>query len=255
MKRIVSLLIRFVPRKYLQSLSGIFMNLAQWYLHGGDTLCVICGKQFRHFLPYGRLRARANALCPGCLSLERHRLIQLYLTERTDFYKRPLKVLHIAPERCFLGLFKKQHGAGYVTADLESPWADVKMDIHRMPFSDSEFDVILCNHVLEHVEDDLKALSEIKRVLKSDGWAILQVPFFSPVPETTFADDSITDSRERERIFGQNDHVRRYGRDYASRIASSGLRVAEEKFSLAMTESDCRKYGLVPEVLFIGTKV
>lgn len=253
-KRVISFLIRFVPRKYLQSVSGVFMKLAHWFLRGSQTECVVCGNHYRHFLPYGRLRARSNALCPGCLSLERHRLIQLFLTRKTEFFKKQLKVLHIAPERCFLESFKKQHGSGYVTADLESPWADVKLDIHHMPFTEAQFDVVLCNHVLEHVKDDIQAMTEIKRVLKKGGWAILQVPFFSPVPEHTFSDDSITDSRERERIFGQNDHIRRYGRDYPVRISQSGLRVREEIFSFDLTKEECHRYGLVPEIIYIGIK-
>lgn len=127
--------------------------------------------------------------------------------------------------------FEKIHGAGYITADLESPLAKVKMDIHQIPFSENHFDVVLCNHVLEHVKDDILAMREINRVLKPGGWAILQVPFFAPVPEVTQEDITITDPRERERLFGQDDHVRKFGKDYPKRIEKSGLTVSLETFA------------------------
>lgn len=254
MKQLISWLIRFVPRRYLQALSGTGLRIAGWFLRGTGSTCGICGRSYRRFLPYGRLRARENALCPGCLSLERHRLIWLYLKSKTDFFKRPLDVLHIAPEQCFIGPFTRQHGERYVTADLESPWAKVHMDIHKMPFPDASFDAVLCNHVLEHVADDIQAMREIHRVLKPGGWAILQIPFFRPVPEHTFSDDSVTDVREREKLFGQSDHVRRYGNDYADRILSSGLQPESESFAFSLTEKECREGGIVPEIIFVGRK-
>ena len=107
------------------------------------------------------------------------------------------------------------HGEKYITADIESPLAKIKMDIHAMPFAENSFDVVLCNHVLEHVQDDIQALREICRVLKPGGWSILQVPFFAPIPEVTIEDTSIVGPREREKAFGQDDHVRKYGKDYS----------------------------------------
>jgi len=147
--------------------------------------------------------------------------------------------------------FEVQHGEGYITADIESPLAKVKMDIHEIPFEENHFDVVLCNHVLEHVKDDIKAMSEIKRILKPGGWAILQVPFFSPVPDLTFEDNSITDPRERERIFGQDDHVRMFGKDYSKRIQRSGLKAEENDFASSISE----RYGLQKaEVLYLAVK-
>jgi len=215
---------------------------------------MVCGNHYRKFLPYGRLNARENALCPGCLSLERHRLTWLWLKEKTDFFTSQKAVLHIAPENCFIGPFRKQHGSGYVTADIESPLADVRMDIMAMPFTEGSFDVIFCSHVLEHVRDDIRAMQEIRRVLKPGGWAILQVPFFAPIPDRTFEDPSVTDAFQREKLFGQSDHVRRYGRDFASRIASSGLMVKEDDFAFSLGPETCRLYGLVPETIFIGMR-
>ena len=255
MKKIISLLIRHVPRKYLQLFSGVGLKAAGIFYLGNAVECPICNSRYRKFLPYGRVNPRQNALCPSCLSLERHRLIWVYLKEKTNFFSTQLKVLHIAPEPCFIQRFEKQHGADYITADIESPLAKVKMDIHQIPFEEDYFDVVLCNHVLEHVADDIKAMSEIRRVLKPGGWAILQVPFFSPVPETTFEDNSITNSREREKIFGQNDHVRKFGKDYLKRIESAQLKAVTDPFAISLPEDLIKKYGLMKgELIYKGTK-
>jgi SAM-dependent methyltransferase len=255
MKKIIALLIRFVPRKYLQLVSGVGLKVVGWFYVGNKVECPICEHHYRVFLPYGRINPRPNALCPSCLSLERHRLIWLYLREKTNFFQQKLNVLHIAPEHCFMKPFEKQHGDGYITADIESPLAKVKMDIHQMPFEDNRFDVVLCNHVLEHVADDIKAMREIHRVLKPGGWAILQIPFFSPVPDATFEDPSITDKRERERIFGQDDHVRKYGRDYTERINRSGLKAKEERFVSELPKETVFRYGLsASEIIYVAGK-
>ena len=143
-------------------------------------------------------------MCPGCLALERHRLLWLYLNEKTSFFTQENKVLHIAPEQCFHDKFKKLENLDYKTADLESPLADYLCDVQNMPFEENHYDVVICNHVLEHVPDDIKAMKEILRILKPGGYAILQVPAdFSR--DKTFEDDSITDRKERTRIFGQYD--------------------------------------------------
>ncbi|MFM7329299.1 MAG: class I SAM-dependent methyltransferase [Bacteroidota bacterium] len=254
MKKLISLLIRFVPRPLLQRLSGTGLKVAGWWLRGDGSECLICSRQYRNFLPYGRLRARENALCPGCLSLERHRLIWYYLKDQTDFFSGGKSVLHIAPENCFLKPFERLHGKGYITADLESPLATVRMDIMAMPFSEATFDIVLCSHVLEHVTDDIVAMQEIHRVLKPGGWALLQVPFFAPIPDQTIEDASITGNAAREKMFGQADHLRRYGKDFSQRISRSGLSVKEEDFAFKLSPEVCRRYGLVPETLFIGIR-
>jgi SAM-dependent methyltransferase len=255
MKRIIAFLIRFVPRRYLQLFSGVGFKVVGWFYMGNKVQCPVCQHHYREFLPYGRINPRPNALCPSCLSLERHRLIWLYLKEKTNFFTAKLDVLHIAPERCFMKPFEKQHGDKYITADIESPLAKVKMDIHEMPFKDDTFDVVLCNHVLEHVTDDIKAMSEICRVLKPGGWAIMQIPFFSPVPDVTFEDQSITDKREREKIFGQDDHVRKYGKDYAKRIEMAGLKTVEDRFVFELPKEIVFRYGLsAREVIYKGVR-
>lgn len=256
MKRLISILIRYVPRKYLQRISGPGLKMAGFFLRGRKVTCPICTRSFKRFLPYGRINPRPNALCPHCLSLERHRLIWLYLKEKTGFFEKKQHVLHIAPEGCFIPRFQAIHQEQYITADIESPLAKVKMDIHRMPFQENSFDVVLCNHVLEHVTDDILALKEIHRVLKPGGFAILQVPFFHPVGNKTISDPAITDRRMREKMFGQDDHVRRYGTDYAQRIEQSGLKAVEDDFVNTLPEEKLGKFGLVKgEIIFKGVKV
>lgn len=255
MKSLISFLIRYVPRPWLQRMAGTGLKVAGLWYKGNNVACPVCTSRFKKFMPYGRINPRPNALCPNCLSLERHRLIWLYLQAQTDFFKTPLHVLHIAPEVCFMHRFEKQHGEHYITMDIESPLAKVKADIHQMPFGDNTFDVVLCNHVLEHVADDIKAMGEIKRVLKPGGWAILQVPFFSPVPAATFEDHSITDKREREKIFGQDDHVRKYGTDYSARINASGLVAEENLFTQQLPQETAQRAAIMAnEIIYIGRK-
>ncbi len=255
MKKLISFLVRYVPRKYLQRIGGPVMKIAALFLRGDQVTCPICARSSRKFLPYGRINPRQNALCPNCLSLERHRLIWLYLREKTDFFNRQQSVLHIAPEACFIRRFEKIHGQKYITADLESPLAKIKMDIHRMPFDDNSFDSVLCNHVLEHVNDDIAAMKEIARVLKPGGFAILQVPFFAPIPDATVSDPTITDHRLREEMFGQDDHVRRYGKDYSARIEQAGLRAVEDRFVDSLGEDQRVRYGVSRgETIFVGIK-
>lgn len=255
MKKVISWLIRFVPRKYLQRVGGLGLKIVGLFYRGSAVTCPVCETGFRTFLPYGRINSRPNALCPNCLSLERHRLIWIYLREKSNFFKQKLHVLHIAPEACYIKRFERIHSDFYITADIESPLAKVKMDIHEIPFPENTFDVVLCNHVLEHVRDDIKAMREIHRVLKPGGFSILLVPFFSPMSDVTFEDNSITDPREREKIFGQDDHVRKYGRDYSRRIEQAGLKAVEDPFVNELSDEFRKKYGLAKgEIIYKGVK-
>jgi len=191
---------------------------------GDQRCCPICEHTSGGFLPFGVL-ARPNAECPWCGSLERHRLLWMFLQHRTDLFDgRTRSMLHVAPEAVLEARFRERVGEGYLTADLFDPRAMVRMDITDIERPDDSFDVIYCSHVLEHVSDDRKAMREMRRVLKPDGWAILLVPI---TDETTFEDPSITDPQERLRVFGQEDHVRRYGRDYPDRLREAGFEVEE----------------------------
>jgi SAM-dependent methyltransferase len=255
MKKIIPLFINLVPRPWLIRISILFMRFAAFFYQGDQVECPVCGGRFRKFLPYGYNQVRKNVLCPKCLSLERHRLLWLFLKNRTDFFTASLKVLHIAPEQCFYKLFRKMINLSYVTADLESPLADIKLDIQHMPFAEGEFDVVICNHVLEHVPDDRKAMREIFRVLKKGGYAVLQVPA-NYTMEHTHEDPSITDPAEREKQFRQKDHYRLYGRDYLNRITEAGFHVPDNNYMNELSPGEKERYRLpVQEYMFGYYKV
>lgn len=215
-------------------------------LKGNKFTDPIDGKSFRKFLPYGYGKQRKNALSPSTLSLERHRLMWLFLRDDTDFFtsKEKIKTLHIAPEQCFLDLFRKQKNLEYITSDLESPIADVKADICNLPFDDNSFDVVFCNHVLEHIIDDTKAMQELYRVLKKGGFGIFQIPQ-DLSREKTFEDSTITNRKERAKIFGQYDHVRVYGRDYFNKLRSIGFKVDEIDYTKKITQEKLERYCLM----------
>jgi len=251
----VSFLLRNVPRTYLQLINKPALKIVGLFLRGNNVTCPIINRSYRKFLPYGRLNPRENALCPDSLSLERHRLLWLFLHERTDFFERQMHFLHVAPEQCFMNPFQQMHGEGYITADLESPLAKVKMDIHQIPFEENTFDVVMSNHVMEHVENDITAMKEVLRVLKPGGWAIMQVPFFSPIPDKTWEDPLITEPREREKAYGQDDHVRLYGKDYGKRLQSAGFDVDEVHYAEELGEEKVKKYALPPkEIIYLAKK-
>jgi len=253
MKQLISLAIRHIPRKHLQ-LFGHFIarSLSVFYL-GKKVVCPVCLHTYRKFLPYGRI-ARENALCPNCLALERHRLLWLYLKQRTTLFSEKQRMLHIAPEYCFIQRFESIKTLDYITADIESPLAKVKMDIHQIPFDKDSFDCVMCNHVIEHVENDILALKEILRVLKPGGWAIIQVPFYEPLPEFTLEDPGITSRSQRFKMYGQEDHLRLYGKDYRQRLESCGFGVTDENFTESLPGEIVKKHALLPETVFCCTK-
>ena len=214
-----------------------------FFLRGNTYTDPIDGKSYRRFLPYGYAKVRENVLAPGTLSLERHRLFWLYLKNETTFFSAPLRVLHFAPEQAFVQKFKKQKNLSYTTTDLNSPIADVKADICDLPFKDNSFDFIICNHVLEHIPDDTKAMQELYRVLAPSGTAIVQVPYDAK-REITFEDNTITDQSERTRIFGQYDHLRVYGMDYFKKLSSIGFDVNALDYTSSISSDDIERYRL-----------
>ena len=243
MSKLFKVVLNTVPRPLLIRLSYWVKPFFKYALRGNKYTDPIDGKSFSKFLPYGYINQRENVLSPSTLSLERHRLLWLYLKNETEFFTKNLKVLHFAPEQAFYKRFRKLKNLDYTTTDLNSPLADVQADICDLPFKENEFNFIFCNHVLEHIPDDTKAMQELYRILKPGGTAILQIPQDLD-REKTFEDDSITDRKERERIFGQYDHVRIYGRDYFEKLRSIGFQVEEVAYTEKLSAEEIDKYRL-----------
>lgn len=245
MKKIIRFVLNHVPRKYLQLFAHLAVKASSIFYKGHKYECPVCGHHFRKLLPYGYVNSRENALCPSCMSLERHRQIWLFLKARTDFFQQSASMLHIAPEYCFIKRFSAMSTLDYFSADLESPLARVKMDIQDIPFDDNRFDIIFCNHILEHVEDDIRAMHELYRVLKPQGWGIVQCPV-NLDRAVTYEDNSITAPEDRLKHFGQKDHVREYGRDYADRLRSVGFRVEEVTLTDYVSTEQIVYHALMP---------
>lgn len=256
MKKLFKFFLNTIPRPILIRVSIVIRPIIAFLLKGDTFTDPIDGKSFRMFLPYGYGTQRNNVLSPSTLSLERHRLLWLYLKNETNFFNstKKIKVLHFAPEQEFYKRFKKQPNLEYTTTDLFSPLADVKADICNLPFEDNHYDVIFCNHVLEHIPDDTKAMQELYRVMKPGGTGIFQIPQ-DLSRAATFTDDTITDPKERAKIFGQYDHVRIYGRDYFNKLRSIGFKVDEIDYTKVLGPKLVERYCLANgEILPIVTK-
>lgn len=236
-------LLRTIPRPILIQFSLLFQKFSSVLYAGNNYEDPINGKTYSKFLPYGYsgIAKRSNVLSPGTMSLERHRLLWLYLKSKTDFFTAPYKMLHIAPEQCFYKIFKSMKNLNYTTGDYNSPIADIHFDLHHAPFENDTFDVIFCNHVLEHVENAHECMEELYRIMKPGGWGIFQVPL-DTTRATTYEDASITDPAEREKHFWQKDHVRLFGLDYKDWLAAAGFEVTVEHFAQTMTPAQINRY-------------
>lgn len=201
--------------------------------------CPVCGAHAERFAAFGH-PPRPHAQCPRCGALERHRLVWCFFTRATALLdgRRKRRLLHVAPEPCLRARLTRIDHLTYVSADFADPEAMVLLDLVHAPFRDESFDVIYCSHVLEHIPDDRAAMCELGRILAASGWAVLNVPVTAAA---TFEDPTITDPEERQRLFGQRDHVRQYGPDYADRLALAGWRVSRlSAEQIAGAEQACR---------------
>jgi len=234
---------KIIPVKFHPWMWQIYFRLRFFYYIGDKFTCPICSGHFRRLLPFGA-KKRQNAECPKCGSLERHRLLWLYLRDRTNFFTDHLKILDIAPLYYLQKKFKKLGNLDYISADISSPIAMIKMDITDINLPNNQFDCIICYHVLEHISDDTKAMKELYRILKPGGWAILQVPV-DPNRGKTYEVSKIVSSWERERVFGQKDHVRVYGRDYKNRLEEAGFVVKVDNYVQQLEDSVIRQYALM----------
>ncbi len=258
MKKVIKWVLNSLPRPVLQSFASWGVPVMGRLLYFGRGVeCPICGSRYRRFMPYGYVESRENALCPNCLALERHRLLWLYFVHESDILDGGKDILHIAPEVAIKRKLKralKGCAGSYLTADLESPLADMHFDVQSIPLDGNTFDIVICNHIMEHVEDDLRALSELHRIMRKGGWGVI----LSPVDicrEHTFEDDSITSSEERTRIFGQYDHRRIYGSDYVQRLSSAGFMVEDVDYCSQFSEKLQKLYALPKDHIYIVRKL
>lgn len=248
-KRVLRQIIPAGRRYYMRRLAERFRASL---LTGHRYTCPCCGGSFRALLPAG-VKHRPNARCPRCGSLERHRLVWLYLQRQTDLFVMPHRVLDIAPEEFLQDRLRSLPNITYLSIDLESPLAMTQMDITKLDLPDASHDVIFCNHVFEHIPDDRQAMREVRRVLRPGGWAILQTPVDMHRPVTD-DDPTVTDPTERLKRFGQRDHVRIYGRDFFERLRTAGWNIQRMPQARYVSPEDVRRYALLPdEDIILGT--
>lgn len=192
---------------------------------GAESVCTVCEGRYR-FGPFGD-PPRPEARCPKCGSLERHRLLMTYLRNKR-LLETPIRLLHFAPEGGLCKAFRR-YPIEHVTADLNDPATSLRLDIRRIALPEASFDAIICVHVLEHIDDDISAMRELRRVIKPSGWAIINVPFEAH-RSITFEDPSVLTPEARQVAFGQWDHVRLYGTDYSERLRNAGWNVTVTPF-------------------------
>ena len=231
---------KYMPTRAYSEYAVLRRAWLRFFYRGNKYLCPLCRHHYRKFMPAGSSLPvwkekhivggyRENALCPYCHSVERERMIYMYLADETDIFtnSKKIRLLHIAPENNLSVALRNAPGIDYLSGDisLDRVTAMEKIDITDIRYPDNSFDVIICSHVLEHVLEDKKAMREFYRVLKPGGWAILQVPVSLSL-EKTFEDSAIVSPEERERVFGQFDHVRIYAKDdYKNRLECAGFAV------------------------------
>lgn len=212
----------------------------------GKKICPVCKNRIRLYLPFGE-SLRYNAQCPVCRSLERHRALWLYFEKNLGlFQKNGMKLLHFAPEGIFYKRFKDNRNIDYYPVDINSEFPGIRkaVDITCIPYEANSFDMIICNHVLEHIPDEKKALSELFRVLSDEGIAFINTPVSEEL-EVTLEKSEYNTPELRSRYYGQCDHVRRYGRDYIRHLQSAGFIVEEIKVNENYTEEELTKFGLL----------
>jgi SAM-dependent methyltransferase len=238
-----------IPSRYRLAARTAFLRVSAVTNAGRGVACPCCGKRMRKFARFHGV----NDQCPGCGSLMRQRAVQLYLRDVLRVPERGDDVLHVGPGPALVRWFKTLDGLRYVTFDLDSPLAMIRGDATNLPFDGESFDLLVCLHVLEHIEDDRAAIHEFFRVLVPGGKALIQVPP-SDLDET-FEDPALTTPEDRERAFGQWDHVRICGRDYGERLTEAGFVVSEEDYVERLEPAQRTTYGLrTGEPFYVCTK-
>ena len=245
----------FLPEGSREFLGEMHGALRGAIYAGSSFYCPFCRGSFRKMIRWDPSDPEDdNMVCPRCQSQSRHRLLNSYLTNETNLFDKPARLLHFAPEPFFFKMFERAANIDYVPVDMMMPSASIHVDIRSLPFPDKAFDAIICNHVLEHVVDDTTAIKELSRVLRPNGWAVVLVPIDYQRSET-FEDPSVTDPLERLRLFGQSDHVRIYGRDYVDRLRSGDWSISELNYAEGIEPELKDRFALMQsEYLYIARK-
>jgi SAM-dependent methyltransferase len=230
-----------VSRRYRYLARDIWCGSVSALFRGNRVECPICGKGAPRWVSLGF----GQPLCPHCLASDRNRLISLYLKNELAFGTRPLRVLHFAPEHCFLRRFAKVPNVSYIAADIDPPKGAVKIDITDIPLDADSIDLVICSHVLEHIEDDGKAMRELRRVVRPGGTALIMCPVYKE-RATTYEDASVVSPQDRLVAFGQTDHVRLYGADFGARLERAGFQVDENHYAVRLGERAMKRYGIKP---------
>ena len=238
--KIANKILSFFSQRTQHRIMLPFSYFLSFLYKGNNVYCFYCKRTFSRFLPHAAF-SRLHACCPLCGSLERYRLLYLYLKNKTDFFKKKTKVLDIGPIYNFQKLCLILPNINYTSIDLHSDLATIKMDVMNMTFRDNTFDCIICYHVLEHVENDIKAMQEIYRVLEPNGYAILQVPI-ADVSRTS--EDHSLSGKEREKLYRGRNHLRLYGLDYKYKLESVGFKVRIDDYVKHLSQKIIKRYGL-----------
>jgi SAM-dependent methyltransferase len=247
-------LIKILPHNLRSELGRIKRYIKYAYninimKHGELKECPICNKELAIFLPYGPDKKPIH--CPYCSSFPRHRALWLYL-KMIGLPEKESSILHISPEPSFLGIFKNRNN--YIAIDkfadgYSYPKSVLKMDIEHLDFIDNTFDIVICSHVLEHVDNDYNALREMARVTKKNGVVLIMVPIDKDTPNT-YEDKNIIKPEERLKHFGQEDHVRLYGMDFPARVEAVGFQCITHNTQDLFNEEYFLRYGLEDDFIF-----
>lgn len=235
---------KILPDDVFHAFRDVKKSFQKKFYKGDVVFCVCCQSSFKAFAPFG-VTKMPNRLCLQCDSLERDRLLWMYLEKCTNLYNEPVRLLHVAPERLFYHKFSSVETIDYNPVDMfpaSYPEGTKFLDLLNNDVPSNSYDAIICNHVFQYIEEDRKAMKAVYRMLKPGGWAILQVPI-DWKREVTYEDYTITDPKERERVFGLSEHVRWYGKDYPSRLESVGFNVKSDDFIESFTREEIARYG------------
>lgn len=238
-----------IPCKILKIIKPVYYFIRGLLYTGNKYNCIICKKTFSKFLKYDK---RKNAMCPGCASLERHRLLCLYLQNETNLLNKKNKILHFAPEYSLQKKFKKLSDKNYLSTDIEHPDAMLHADITKLPIKDNLFDLILCNHVLQEIPDDKKAIREIFRILKKGGVVIITIPENNN--NKTFENQGEKTDKDRAKLYGYYGALRIYGKDFVKKLTNEGFKVEIIDYIKKFKKEEIKRYGLIPELFYLCKK-